>query len=234
MSADLDESTVTRAYRHWAPFYDLVFGAVFDKGRQAAITAADRSGGRVLEVGVGTGISLPKYSSRSRIVGIDISPEMLAKARRRAAESSLTNVEQLEVMDAEHLAFPDASFDLVVACHVISTVPHPLRALDECARVLRPGGELILINRVGAEAGARLAIERSLQPIARRLGWRTEFPWEHFAQWLRRRIDVTLVERRPVPPFGHFALLRFAKSGSVTSSDQPAATPMPPSVVVER
>lgn len=212
VSADLDQSTVTKAYRRWAPFYDLVFGAVFNDGRCAAIAAADRIGGRILEVGLGTGISLPRYSARSRIVGIDISPEMLGKARQRVTELSLTNVERLEVMDAERLSFPDASFDVVVASHVISTVPHPLAALDECARVLRPGGELILINRVGAEAGTRLAVERLLQPIVRRLGWRTEFPWENFAQWLRQRTDVSLVERRPVPPFGHFALLRFAKS----------------------
>src|SRR5262249_10222738 len=106
-----------------------------------------------------------------------------------------------------------------VASHVISTVPHPLTALDECARMLRPGGELILINRVGAETGWRRWIERLLQPIARRLGWRTEFPWRHFAGWLGERADVRLVERRPVPPFGHFALLRFVKSAPAMLSD---------------
>jgi phosphatidylethanolamine/phosphatidyl-N-methylethanolamine N-methyltransferase len=218
MATDLDNFTVTKAYKRWAPVYDLVFGAVFEQGRRAAIAAANRVGGRILEVGVGTGISLPKYASDNRIVGIDISSEMLERARRRVAESSLTNVERLEVMDAEHLSFPDGSFDAVTACHVISTVPHPLVALDECARMLRPGGELILINRVGAEAGPRRAVERLLQPIVRRLGWRTEFPWEHFARWIANRPDMRLTERRPVPPFGHFALLRFVKSEPPASS----------------
>ena len=218
MSADLDHFTVRKAYRRWAPIYDLVFGALFDQGRQAAVAAADRVGGRILEVGVGTGISLPSYSPSNRIVGIDISQEMLHKARERVSTLSLTNVEDLEVMDAEHLSFPDGSFDAVVASHVISTVPHPPAALNECARMLRPGGELIVINRVGAEAGPRRTVEHILQPIVRRLGWRTEFPWTHFAGWIALRSDLRLVERRPVPPFGHFALLRFVKTEPAANS----------------
>jgi phosphatidylethanolamine/phosphatidyl-N-methylethanolamine N-methyltransferase len=216
VSADLSTSTVMKAYQRWAPVYDLVFGAVFDQGRRAAIAAANRVGGRVLEIGIGTGISLPQYSRRNQVVGIDISLQMLLKARRRVAELSLRNVEQLEVMDAERLTFPDASFDVVVANHVISTVPHPLAVLNEGARMLRSGGELILINRVGAEDGVRRVVEHCLQPIARRLGWRTEFPWHHFAEWVAGRPDMQLVERRPVPPFGHFALIRFTKSGKAS------------------
>src|ERR1700729_3234943 len=112
-NVDLDKQGVTKAYDRWAPIYDLVFGAVFERGRQAAIAAAERVGGRILEVGVGTGISLPGYSSQNRIVGIDISEPMLRKAQERVTELSLDHVERLEVMDAEHLSFPDASFDVV-------------------------------------------------------------------------------------------------------------------------
>jgi phosphatidylethanolamine/phosphatidyl-N-methylethanolamine N-methyltransferase len=166
MTAKFDQATVKKAYARWAPVYDLVFGTIlFDRGRQAAIAAAERIGGRVLEVGVGTGISLPGYSARSRIVGIDLSEPMLRKAQERVAELSLKNVESLEVMDAEHLSFPDASFDVV-----------------------------------------------------RRLGWRTAFPWSRFASWTNRRDDVELVERRAMPPFGHFSLLRFAKSANTAGS----------------
>src|SRR5215469_15445211 len=100
LSAELDLVTLRKAYARWAPVYDLVFGAVFDRGRQAAIAAADRIGGRILEVGVGTGISLPGYSSQNRIIGIDLSEAMLRKARRRAADLGLTNIEKLEVIDA--------------------------------------------------------------------------------------------------------------------------------------
>lgn len=224
MTAELDRDTVTKAYTRWAPIYDLVFGAVFDQGRQSAIAAADRVGGRILEVGVGTGVTLPDYSRRNQIVGIDLSAAMLRKARQRVTELGLTNVEKLEVMDAEHLAFPDASFDVVVANHVISTVPHPEVALDECARVLKPGGEMILVSRVGAEAGLRHAVERLLMPVVRHLGWRTEFQWHVYACWLERRPDMQLLERRGVPPFGHFSLIRFGKSDLPASVAQRAAT----------
>src|ERR1700728_1670214 len=103
---DLDKQTVTTAYDRWAPVYDLVFGRVFERGREAAIAAAEQIGGRILEVGVGTGISLPRYSADNSIIGIDLSEPMLRKARKRVAELSLENVERLEVMDAEHLSFP--------------------------------------------------------------------------------------------------------------------------------
>src|ERR1700756_3903589 len=214
MTDELDKAGFAKAYARWAPVYDLVFGAIFDRGRRAAIAAAEQVGGRILEIGVGTGISLPGYSSRNRITGIDLSEAMLRKARRRVADLSLTNVETLEVMDAEHLSFADASFDVVVANHVISTVPNPEAALDECARMLRPGGEMILLSRIGADAGLRHLVELFLQPIVRRLGWRAEFPWDRFARWIERRSDVRLIERRPMPPFGHFSLLRFVKGAN--------------------
>jgi phosphatidylethanolamine/phosphatidyl-N-methylethanolamine N-methyltransferase len=218
LPAELDLVTLRKAYARWAPVYDLVFGALFDRGRRAAVAAAEQVGGRILEVGVGTGISLPGYSSCNRIIGIDLSEAMLRKAQRRVANLSLTNVEMLEVMDAEHLSFHDASFDVVVANHVISTVPNPEAALDECARMLKPGGEMILLSRIGADAGLRHLIEFLLQPIVRRLGWRTEFPWHRFAHWTEKRTDMRLIERSPMPPFGHFSLLRFVKcaSGSET------------------
>ena len=209
--AELDKIRLRKAYALWAPVYDLVFGAVFERGRREAIAAAERVGGQILEVGVGTGISLPGYSPQNRIIGIDLSEAMLRKAQRRVAELALTNVEKLEVMDAEHLSFADASFDVVVANHVISTVPNPEAALDECARTLRPGGEMILLSRIGADAGLRHLIERLLQPIVCRLGWRAEFRWDRFVRWTEQRTDMRLIERRPMPPFGHFSLLRFAK-----------------------
>src|SRR5258708_20347848 len=143
LRAELDEISLRRAYARWAPVYDLVFGAVFERGRRAAVAAAERVGGRILEVGVGTGISLPGYSPQNRIIGIDLSEEMLRKARRRVVELSLTNVEKLEAMDAEHLPFADASFDVVVATHLISTVPNPEAAPHESARILRPPAQLL-------------------------------------------------------------------------------------------
>jgi phosphatidylethanolamine/phosphatidyl-N-methylethanolamine N-methyltransferase len=223
--AELDKQTIAKAYARWAPVYDLVFGAVFERGRQAAIAAAERIGGRILEVGVGTGISLPDYSRVNRICGVDISEPMLRKAQQRVAELGLTHVEGLWVMDAEHLSFPDASFDVIVAQYVITTVPNPEATLDEFARVLRPGGEIVLVSRVGAEAGLRRALERWFAPAARKLGWRTEFSWERYEHWAKHSHGMRLVERRAMPPFGHFSLIRFAKAGRMTAAQvsEPAA-----------
>ncbi len=209
----LDKDTITKAYARWAPVYDLVFGAVFERGRAAAIAAAERIGGRILEVGVGTGISLPDYSSANRIYGVDISQPMLDKAQERVTKLNLSHVEGLAVMDAEHLDFPDELFDVVVAQYVVTTVPNPEATLDEFARVLKPGGEIILVSRVGAEAGMRKALERWFAPAARKLGWRTEFSWQRYAQWAAGHGTVELVERRAMPPFGHFSLIRFGKAG---------------------
>jgi phosphatidylethanolamine/phosphatidyl-N-methylethanolamine N-methyltransferase len=208
---DLDRDTIAKAYDRWAPVYDLVFGAVFERGRGAAIAAAERAGERILEVGVGTGISLPDYSRKTRICGVDISEAMLRKAQERVSELGLTNVEGLWVMDAEHLSFPDASFDVVVAQYVVTAVPNPEATLDEFARVLKPGGEIVLLSRVGAEAGLRRALEKWFAPAARKLGWRTEFSFERYAAWAARSQGVRLVERRAMPPFGHFSLIRFRK-----------------------
>lgn len=210
--ADLDRGTVEQAYDRWAPVYDLVFGGVFSKGRQAAITATNTIGGRVLEVGVGTGISLPQYAPHVRIFGTDISEAMLNKARRRVSRFKLDNVEGLAVMDAENLEFADNSFDVVMAQYVVTAVPNPEKAMDEFARVLRPGGELIILTRVSADAGVRRFIEQKLQPVVRQLGFRTaEFAWSRYAQWLAGAHGMELVERRLIPPLGHFSLVRFRK-----------------------
>src|SRR6266850_6595244 len=210
-AGELDKDTIAKAYGRWAPVYDLVFGAVFDQGRRAAIAAAERIGGRILEVGVGTGSSLPDYARKNRLVGVDISEPMLRKAQERVAEHGLRNVEALAVMDAAHLGFPDESFDVVVAQYVITAVPDPEATLDEFARVLKPRGEIVLVSRVGAEAGLRRALEKWFAPAARKLGWRTEFSWQRYADWADRTDDMRLAERRAMPPFGHFALIRFAK-----------------------
>src|ERR1700761_248987 len=210
---DFDRETVERAYDRWAPVYDLVFGGVFGKGRQAAITATNHIGGRVLEVGVGTGISLPQYGANTQVFGTDISEAMLKKAHQRVNELGLKNVEGRAVMDAEKLEFPDNSFDVVMAQYVVTAVPNPEVALDEFARVLRPGGELIILTRVSADAGVRRFIEQRLQPVVRHLGFRTaEFAWSRYAQWLAGARGVELVERRLIPPLGHFSLVRFRKT----------------------
>src|SRR5215218_3512976 len=195
---DFNTREVEKAYDRWAPVYDLVFGPVFGKGRKAAILATNRIGGRVLEVGVGTGISLPLYSSKVKVFGVDISEAMLKKAQIRVEREHLANVEGLAVMDAEHLDFPDNSFDVVMAQYVVTACPNPEACLDEFARVLKVGGELILLSRVSADAGLRQKIEKGLMPVVRQLGFRTEFAWSRYQQWVtdNEAHGMELVERR--------------------------------------
>lgn len=211
MTNDIDREGVAKAYARWAPVYDLVFGQVFDAGRKATIAVADAIGGRVLDVGVGTGLSLSDYSRSTKLCGVDISEPMLRKAHERVRTLKLDNVETLAVMDAKHLAFADGSFDAVVAQYVITAVPDPEGTLDDFVRVLKSGGELILVNHIGAESGPRRLFELAFAPLARRLGWRPEFPWKRLVDWAARHGGVRLEERRPMPPMGHFSLIRFRK-----------------------
>jgi phosphatidylethanolamine/phosphatidyl-N-methylethanolamine N-methyltransferase len=218
MGDDLDRDKVAKAYARWAPVYDLVFGTVFERGRKAAIAAVEATGGgRILEVGVGTGISLPDYRRSNRLFGVDISEPMLRKAQERVVAQKLDNVEVLSVMDATKLAFPDGWFDVVVAQYVITAVPNPEGTLDEFARVVKPGGEIILVNHIGAESGARKLFEAAFAPLARKLGWRPEFPWERLRKWVEHTRGVHFIERRPMPPLGHFSLIRFGKDAAAQS-----------------
>jgi phosphatidylethanolamine/phosphatidyl-N-methylethanolamine N-methyltransferase len=208
---EMDTRGVAEAYGRWAPVYDAVFGPVFRRGREAAVVAAERIGGRILEVGVGTGLSLPSYGRGNRVVGIDISEPMLDKARERVARQKLSQVEAILVGDAENLDFADESFDVLVAQYVVTAIPNPERALDEFIRVVRPGGEIILTTRIGAEAGLRGAIEKTLMPITSRLGWRTEFSWARYEAWIASSPRVKLLEKRALPPLGHFYLVRVGR-----------------------
>ena len=219
MAGEIDINTVAKAYARWAPVYDFVFGAVFDPGRKATIAAAERMGGRILDVGIGTGISLTDYSPKNRICGVDYSEPMLRKARARVATEALAHVEGLAVMDAQRLGFRDGAFDVVVAQYVITVVPDPEATLDEFARVVKPGGEIVLVNHLGAEAGMRRAFEHSFAPVARKLGWRAEFPWRRLERWAGGHGGVTLVERRDMPPLGHFSLIRFSRNGAARGGD---------------
>ncbi len=217
----LDRVTIEKAYARWAPVYDLVFGPLLDVGRRTATNAATRVGGKILNVGVGTGLELPYFDKSHEVIGVDISEPMLRKAQERVDREKLHNVKGLCVMDGANLSFADGSFDCVVAQFVITTVPQPEKTLDEFARVLKPGGEIVLVNHIGAERGLRASFERWFSQHARKLGWSPEFPFKRIADWAEKNGHVRLVERRTVPPFGVFTLMRFARDGAARSS--PAA-----------
>jgi phosphatidylethanolamine/phosphatidyl-N-methylethanolamine N-methyltransferase len=212
MAGEIDNATVAKAYARWAPVYDKVFGKVFERGRRESIAAAERIGGRILDVGIGTGISLIDYKRTNRIVGVDYSEAMLRKAHERVRDQKLSHVDALAVMDAQRLGFADRYFDAVVAQYVITTVPDPEKTLDEFVRVTRVGGEIILVNHLGAEAGLRRKFEQGFAPVARRLGWRPEFGWDRLARWAEKHGGVRVVERKPMPPLGQFSLIRFERT----------------------
>jgi phosphatidylethanolamine/phosphatidyl-N-methylethanolamine N-methyltransferase len=203
----IDESAVLDAYRRWAPVYDYTFGLVAREGRRHAVELINARHGRVLEVGVGTGLSLPDYEDHLEIVGIDLSPEMLEKARERVAESALDHVTGLHEMDASDLRFPDNSFDTVAAMYVMTVVPEPEAVMRELARVTKPGGEVMLVNHFSQTEGVRGWVERRMAPFADRIGWRSVF------DLARVTIcdDLDLVERKSLRPLGLFTMVRFRK-----------------------
>jgi phosphatidylethanolamine/phosphatidyl-N-methylethanolamine N-methyltransferase len=206
-SPGMDTTSVRDAYRRWAPIYDLTFGKIAEAGRKHAVQIINRRRGRVLEVGVGTGLSLPCYGSHLTITGIDLSPDMLAKADNKVDRQNLVNVAGLHEMDAGALAFPDESFDTVVAMYVMTVVPEPERVMRELERVCATGGEVILVNHFSEDEGVRGFLERRLAPFADLIGWRPVFGIDQVLVCE----DLRLAERRSLRPFGLFTMLRFVK-----------------------
>ena len=210
-TSDLDRHQVETAYARWAPVYDKVCGPLFEPGRRSATGAAMRVGGRILEVGVGTGLSFGDYNASTEVVGIDFSEPMVAKARQRMASGRYPHVKDVLVMDAHELTFEDACFDCVVAQFVITLVADPERVLSECARVLRPGGEIILVNHLYSERGMLAAIERWAAKPTRALGLRPEFPFARLVAWAQTHGGVELIERRRIGPLSAYTLVRFRR-----------------------
>jgi len=203
----IDESDVIDAYRRWAPVYDYTFGLVAREGRRHAVQLINKSAGRILEVGVGTGLSLPDYNKHLEVVGIDLSPEMLEKARERVAEEGLGNVTGLHEMDAAQLKFADGSFDTVVAMYVMTVVPEPEAVMRELSRVTKPGGQVLLVNHFSQREGVRGWVERRMAPFADKIGWRSVFDVSRVTVC----DDLDLVERKALRPLGLFTMMRFAK-----------------------
>lgn len=204
----MELEAVTSSYRRWAPIYDATFGRITQRGREIAVAAVNQGSGRVLEVGVGTGLALPEYRPHLEVHGMDFSHDMLALARRKVDEMHLNQVKDLRQMDARQLDYPDAHFDWVVAMYLVSVVPEPERVMAEIARVCKPGGQVIVVNHFARDSGPIAWVERAMAPLADRLGWHPDFD--------RARIlgqpSLRVTEERGLAPLGLFTFLRLQKS----------------------
>ncbi len=205
---------VQKTYRRYAPRYDFLFGAVFHPGRKAVIDYMDcKPGERILEVGVGTGLSLPLYPDGVKVTGIDISEEMLARAIKLKELEGLDNVE-LSTMDAEKMTFEDNHFDKVVAMYVASVVPNPVRLVEEMRRVCRPGGELLFVNHFHSDRPIVRNMEKLLMPLSQKLGFNPGFSEPEFI----RDTDLKVNRSRSVNLFGYWKLLQVLNDKQTTSN----------------
>lgn len=215
-SPALQQRDMDRAYGRWAPVYDVFFNLPFRPGREAATTAASKAAGpegEILVVGVGTGLELQMFAPATRVTGIDVCEPMLDIARDRARRRALRHVKALLRMDAAALQFPEGAFDVAMAPYVMSVVPDPARVLDEMFRVVKPGGEIILLNHFGSERGPMAGVEMALQPASKWLGWHPRFPFSAVSDWLRGEPRAELLERSRMAPMGLFTLLRIRRNG---------------------
>lgn len=212
-SRDPDRGIMQRAYQAWAPFYDLVCGGLFAPSRRRLVSLASMAGRDVLEIGVGTGLSLGDYDADIVVTGIDASDAMIARAKSRAMAGTRASIAELAVMDAEALSFPEKRFDAVVAQFLITLVPNPESVLDEAYRVLRPGGALFLLNHFRSANRAVAAMETRAAPFMHHVGLRPDFPFERVTDWAATKPDLSNILRIPSGPFGCFSIVRIGKAG---------------------
>ena len=204
---------VRRSYSKWAGHYDFTFALFGRKHFKQVVRRVNREihGRKVLDVGTGTGLSLPYFAPYCRVTGIDLSADMLAQAQKRVARRRLNNIDTLLEMDAANMAFADESFDSVLATFVMSVVPDPNAVLAEIARVTRPGGRIYLFNHFRANADRQKVlalVKRRIAPASRKIGFHSDFCRSQL------NLDGTglrLTEERRSGPLDMFTLLVLKK-----------------------
>jgi phosphatidylethanolamine/phosphatidyl-N-methylethanolamine N-methyltransferase len=201
-----------KAYARWAPIYDIVYDKLTEPAARAAVDAAMACGPRVLEAGVGTGLSLGYYPPHAEVYGVDLSEDMLRRAQEKVDRRALSHVKSLQVMDVTHLSFPNGMFDAVTAQFIITLVPEPEIALSEFARVLRPGGEIVLANHFGQPSGPLARLEELASPLVKAIGWSSAFKASRVEEWARGTGCMEVVELKSLFPSGFFKLMRIRKN----------------------
>lgn len=199
----MDAHSVVSAYRRYAGIYDYLFGPVLEPGRRRMVERmACRPGESVLEIGVGTGLSLRHYPVTTRITGIDLSRDMLARAASRVMHCGWEHVSLMH-MDAQQLAFDDDSFDKVAVMYVASVVPDPDAMMREIRRVCRPGGDIYVVNHFSQQGHGMHWLENLVAPFSKLIGFRSLFPLGDFVTLA----GLPLLETLPVNAFGYWKLL---------------------------
>ncbi len=174
------EAHESKLYSEFAPLYDKVFGKIFySRLREVIERLHIPRGAKVLELGAGTGTSFPAYPYHCEVIGIDLAPDMLARARQKILENRWAHLKVME-MDALNLDFPDDSFDYVMAFHVVTVVPDPIRMIAEAKRVCRPGGRIVIVNHFTSDFPVLGSFTEALDPVTRHLGWRTNLRLKPF------------------------------------------------------
>jgi phosphatidylethanolamine/phosphatidyl-N-methylethanolamine N-methyltransferase len=176
------EAHESKLYSEFAPLYDRVFGKIFYSRLERVIEDSHiPRGAKILEVGAGTGTSFPAYPTHCQVTGIDLAPDMLTRARQKIAENGWTHIKVLE-MNALALNFPDNSFDFVMAFHVVTVVPDPVAMINEAQRVCKPSGKIVIVNHFTSDVPVLGSVTRSLDPLTRWLGWRTDLKLKAFIE----------------------------------------------------
>ncbi len=210
---------IQNAYRRYARFYDFYFGSLFHRGRKAVIDHMEcQPGDKILEVGVGTGLSLPLYPEDVYVTGIDISPEMLTRAQNRKQRDGLENVVELRLMDAEKMLFAEDNFDKIVAMYVVPVVTNPAGLIQEMCRVCKPNGELFIVNHFHNTNPIVSRIERLLAPFSELLGFHPDFRMDTFIE----ETGLDVIDSIPVNMFGYWTMLH------ARNSKQSVPEPMAP------
>ena len=176
------EAHESKLYSEFAPLYDRIFGKIFYTRLERVIEDLYiPPGAQVLEVGAGTGTSFPAYPTHCNITGVDLAPDMLARARQKIADNGWRHLKVIE-MNALDLKFPDNSFDYVMAFHVVTVVPDPVRMIAEAKRVCKPSGRIVIVNHFTSDVPVLGTLTRAMDPLTRWLGWRTDLQLKPFIE----------------------------------------------------
>ena len=176
------EAHESKLYSEFAPLYDRIFGKIFYTRLERVIEDLYiPPGAQVLEVGAGTGTSFPAYPTHCNITGVDLAPDMLARARQKIANNGWRHLKVIE-MNALDLKFPDNSFDYVMAFHVVTVVPDPVRMIAEAKRVCKPSGRIVIVNHFTSDVPLLGTLTRAVDPLTRWLGWRTDLQLKPFIE----------------------------------------------------